>query len=96
MHKSNACEHSGSWDIDKNALDQSDYSIFKLTVSLQQNDENAWSFAYWYKFIENKSWLKNIGMGMVKNRCDHFGFRTLELAVSQEGINGVSLFLVCW
>ena len=96
MHKSHTWEKSGSWDIGQNALNQSDCSIFKLTVSLEQNDENAWFFAYWCRFIEIKSWLKNIGVGMVKNGCGHSGLRTLKLAVSQEGINGVSWFLVCW
>ena len=46
--------------------------------------------------MEIKSWLKNIGEGVVNNRCDHSGLRTLKLAVSQEGINGASWFLVCW
>ena len=96
MHKSHTWENSGSWDIGQNALEQSDCSIFKLTVSLEQNDENARFFAYWCKFIENKSWLKNIGVGIVKNGCGHSGLRTLKLAVSQEWINGVSWFLVCW
>ena len=35
-------------------------------------------------------------MGMVKNGCGHSGLRTLKLAVSQERINRVSWFLVCW
>ena len=37
-------------------------------------------FACWYKFIEIKSWLKNIGVGMVINGCAHSGHRTLRLA----------------
>ena len=87
---------SGSWDMDQNALDQSDCSIFKLTISPEQNDEKAWFFAYWCIFIETKSWLKNIGVGMVKDGCGHSGLRTLKLAVPQEGTNGVSGFLVGW
>ena len=47
----------------QNALDQSDCSIFKLPMSLEQNDEKAWFFAWWYKFIKIKSCLKNIGRG---------------------------------
>ena len=78
----------------QNALDQSGCSIFKLTISLEQNDEKAWFFAYW--FIEIKSWMKSIGVGMVKNWCGHYGLRTLKLALSQEGINRVGWFLVCW
>ena len=37
--------------------------------------------------MEIKSWLKNVGVGLVKNGCDHFG---LKLAVSQNGINGIN------
>ena len=29
---------SGSWDMGQNALGQSDCSVFKLTLSLEQND----------------------------------------------------------
>ena len=71
-------------NMGQNALNQSDWSIdyFKLTISLQQNDEKVWFFAYWCRFIEIKSWLKNIGLGMVKIGCGHSGLRTLKLAVS--------------
>ena len=31
-------ENSGSWDIDQNALNQSDCSIFKLNISLDKNN----------------------------------------------------------
>ena len=86
MHKSHTWENSGSWDMSQNALDQSDCSIFKLTISLEQNGEKAWFFAYWCRLIEIKSWLKNIGVGMVKNECGHSGLRTLKSAVSQEWI----------
>ena len=68
----------------ENAVDQSDCNIFKLTLSLEQNDEKAWLFVYWCRFIEIKSWLKN--------GCGHSGSRTLKLAVSQGGINEVSWF----
>ena len=33
---------------------------------------------------------KSIGVGEVKNGCDHTGLRTLKLAVSQKGINGIN------
>ena len=62
----------------QNALGQSDYRIFKSTISLEQNDEKAWFFAYWYRFMENRSWLKNIGVAVVKNECGHSGVRTLK------------------
>ena len=61
--------------------------IFKSTKSLERNNEKAWFFAYWYRFMKIKSWVKNNGLGMVKTGCEHSGFRTLKLAVSQEGIN---------
>ena len=96
FHKSHTWEKSGSWDMDQDALDQSDCSMFKLVVSLEHNDGKAWFFAYWCRFVEIKSWLKNIGVGLVKNGCGHSGLRTVKLAVSQEGINGVSWFLVRW
>ena len=77
-----------SWPID--------CSIFKLAISLEQNDEKAWFFTYWCSFVEIKRWLKNVGVGTVKNVCGHSDFRTLKLAVSQQGITRVSWFLVCW
>ena len=40
--------------------------------------------------MEIKSWLKNIGVSMVKNGCGHSDIRTLKLAVSQKGINGIN------
>ena len=42
MHKSHTWEKFGSWDMGQNALDQSDCSISKLTISLEQDDEKAW------------------------------------------------------
>ena len=39
---------------------------FKSTISLEQNDAKAWFFACWYRLMEIRSWLKNIGVGMVK------------------------------
>ena len=46
--------------------------------------------------MEIKSWLKNIGVGVVKNGCDHPGLRTLKLAIPQKVSNGTNWFLVCW
>ena len=96
MHKSHSLEKSGSWDMGQSALSQSDCRIFKLTISLEQNDEKVWFFACWYRFMEIKSWLKNFGVGTVKNECGHSGLRSLKLAVSQEVINGKNWFLLCW
>ena len=80
----------------QNALDQSDCRIFKLTILLEQNDEKVWFFVCWCRFMEIKSWLKNTGVGMVKNGIDHSGLRTIKLAVYQGVINRVSWFLICW
>ena len=86
LHKSHIWEISDSWNIGQNAFCQSDYTIFKSTLSLEENDEKAWFFACCYRQIEIKSWLKNIEVGTVKTGCGHYGPSTLEPAVSQEGI----------
>lgn len=39
-------------------------ALLKSAVSIVQNCD----IAYWYNFIETKSWLKSIGVGMVKKR----------------------------
>ena len=76
--------------MDQNALSQSHRRIFKLTISLEQNDKKSWLFACWYRFIEIKSWLKSIWVDLVRIGCGHSGLRALKLAVSQEGINGIN------
>ena len=68
----------------QNAIGQSDCRIFELTVSPEHKYEKAWFFACWHRLMEIKSWLKNIGEGIVKNGCGHSGLRTLKLAVSQK------------
>ena len=57
----------------QNALGQSGCRIFKLTISPEHKDEKVWFFACWYRLMEYKSLLKNIGVGMVKIGCGHFG-----------------------
>ena len=57
LHKSHIRETSGSWDMGKNTLAQSDYRIFKSTISSEQNDEIGF-FACLYKSMKMKSWLK--------------------------------------
>ena len=37
--------------------------------------------------MEIKSWSKIVRVGVVKNECDHSGQKSIELTVSQEGIN---------
>ena len=51
-------------------------------------------FSCWFKLMKIKSWLKNIGMGVVKNVCSHSGHRTLKLAPSQWKINGTNWFFI--
>ena len=75
---------------------QSDYRNFKSVISIEQNDEKAWFFACWYKFMEIRSWLKNIGVVVVKNGCGHSVVRNLKLAVCQGEMNRINWFLVCW
>ena len=65
---------------------------FLNQISLEQNNEEAWFFACWYKFIEIKSWLKNTGVDVVINGGAHSGRRTLQLAVSHKEIHGVNWF----
>ena len=80
----------------QNALGQSDYGIFKSTISLEQVNEKAWFCACWYRFMESRSLLKNIGVGVVKNGCGHSVLRTLKLAVCQGKMNEINWFWVCW
>ena len=80
----------GSWDMDQNAFCQIECRIFKSAISLEQNDESAWFFTCWYKFMEIKIWLENIGVGIVKYGCGHSVHGTLTLVVFQEGINGIT------
>ena len=54
-------ENFGFGDMYQNALGQTDYRIFESTISLEQKDEKVWFLACWYKFIEYKKLLKNIG-----------------------------------
>ena len=59
----------------QNALGQSDCRIFKSKVSLEKKDKKAWFFKYWYRFLEIKSWSKNIGVDVDKNGYGHSGLR---------------------
>ena len=45
------------------------------------------------KFLEIKTWCEIIGLGVVKYGCGHSGHMTLQLAVFQEGINGIKWFI---
>ena len=76
-------EKSGYWDMGQNTLSQSNYRIFKSIISLEKNDEKAWVFTCWYRFMESRSWMKYIGVDVGKNGCGHNVLRTLKLAVCQ-------------
>ena len=89
-------EKSGSWNIGQNTLGQSYCKIFKLALSPEHIDEKALFLACWYRLMEIKSCLKNIGVSLVKNGCGQSGLTTLKLAVSVKGTNGINWFLVCW
>ena len=80
LHKSNIWEKFGSWYMGQNAVCQWDCRILKSTTSLEQNIEKAWFFGCWYRFMEIKSWLKNIGVDIVKNGSSHYGLSTLKAA----------------
>ena len=86
----------GSWNVSMFLANQIAAFLNELYTSLEQKDEKAWFFACWYKFIEIKSWLKNIGMGVVINGCAHSGCWYLKFAVSHKEINGINWFLVFW
>ena len=98
LHKSHICEKSCSWDMAQNALGQLDFGIFKSSVSLEQNDEIAWFFACWYKFMEIKSWLNNIKIGFDEKWVWPLQPQDSQtkLAVSQEGISGMNGYFACW
>ena len=66
LHKFHNWKSSGFSDVGQNALDQSDWRIFKLTISLEQNNKKDWFFVNWCIFIEIKGWLKNCAVGVVK------------------------------
>ena len=53
-------------------------------------------FVCWYRLIENRSWLRNIGVGLVQNGCAQSFLTTLKLAVCQEEMNEVNWFFVRW
>ena len=69
---------------------------FKSTISLEQKDEKAWFFTCWYRLMENGSWLKNIGVGVVKNGCGHSVFRALKYVVCQGKMDEINWFLASW
>ena len=77
----------------QNALGRSNCSIFKSTISLMMKKPDF--LACWYKFIEIKSWLKNIEAGMFINGCAHSACMNLKLALFREEINERNWLLAC-
>ena len=69
---------------------------FKSNISPEQNDEKAWIFACWYRFMGSRSWLKNVGVDIIKNGCVNSVLRTLKLALCQGKMNEINWFLLCW
>ena len=61
----------------QNTIGQSDSRIFRLTISLEQNDEIVWSFECQYKFMKDKSGLKNILVSMGENGNGQSGHRNI-------------------
>ena len=88
LRKSDLWEKSSSWDMGQNCLGQSDCRIFQ-SVSLERNDELDWFLHVDKSSWKLNCWLKNIGVGVMKNGCHHSGTRMLKLVVSQERINGL-------
>ena len=50
-------------------------------------------FAWWYKFMQIKMWLKIFGVGMVKNGFGQSGDGILKLTLSEELTDGITDFL---
>ena len=82
--------------IDQKDLSESDYRIFKSSVSPEQIDEAASFLVCWYKFTKIKSWLKTFWLGIVKNGYAQSGLWTLKFTVSQKWNHGNNWFFVCW
>ena len=80
---------SGSWDMGENAFDQSTCTIFKLTISRK----NWWKSLIFD--VDADSWKLKVDWKILGWEC-HSGLRTLKLAVSQEVVNCINWFLVCW
>ena len=89
-------EKSGSWDSGINALGQSDYRIFKSTISLEQNDEKAW-----FLHVDTDSWKIEVDWKVLGWACQKWVWplcsqKLLKLAVCQRKMNEINWFLVCW
>ena len=89
-------EKSCSWDIDQNALSQSDCRVFKSTIPREQIYETVSFFACFCKFLKIKSWLKLFWLGMVKSRCNQSGLWTLKVIVSGEWTDRINWCFACW
>ena len=75
------------------------FAVFLLKSHIwekSKNDKKRRFFEFWYRFMEIKSWLKNVGVGMDSNGCGHSSLRIPKSTESQEVINLINWFLVCW
>ena len=92
-------EKYGSWDMNQNALGQSDCRILKSTISLEQMDEIARFFVFfvwWYKFMKIKCWFEIFQVDVVKNGCGHSGHRTRKFAIFKKWRDGINWFFAWW
>ena len=55
-----------------------------------------WFLACWHKFMQIKSRLKILGVGLIKNGCGQSCDGTLKLTLSEEWTNWVNWFFACW
>ena len=78
--------------MDKNALCQSDCSIFTKMKSQEQINQIAWFFAYWYQFKKIK-FSSMFWVGMVKNASSQSGYETLKFSITQEWALEINWFL---
>ena len=76
LHKSHIWEKSGSWDMGQNALNQSDYRIFKTNKSLEQNDEKAW-----FLHVDTDTWKVEVDWKILRWALSKMGVATLFLGL---------------
>ena len=66
----------------KTSFCQSDFRVLETTLSHKWNDELAWFFACWYKFLKVAGWIENFGLAAVKNTFGQSDFRILKMTIS--------------
>ena len=78
------------WAFSKTGHGLLHHRTLKSSVSQEWIDELGWFFTGWNKFMETKSWLKIIWVGILKN-----GWPS-KSAVYQEWIDNLSSFFTFW